>query len=340
MVLVYTLISLFLMSNASLNVSATPESGVSNHYYVELKGNEAEDYSFQFGNVRYEENGTPVRMEFQSKNLQSSKEQLLKNLNDRLLSLPAEKQNILVYIHGMWAHQPHYWKAHARKLQKGIFEKEQNPYGLVVSLIWECGMNYKSNVPLAYNKGKAFSSVVQEVVAVARNLEDTKISMLCHSMGNRVMQGFYEEIQMEYEQPPFHNILMAGADLESDIFEKDKPLENIDRFTENVTIYVHNNDRSLKMSKLLNENDRLGLQGVSDISKVSEIIEIVDVSIVTDNESFASKMSNHRYFCESPTVRQDILNCLCKNDEHLTETRKPLRDPRSFMLLFGDEKRE
>lgn len=306
------------------------------HFYIELNGTETDSYNFSFGTVKYDQHFSPDKVEYETADIEEGMNSLLRGISSRLATLPADKQNVLIYIHGMWAHQPQYWSAHTQKMRKGIFNNDENPYGVVVSLIWECGLNYMSNVPLAYDKGKRFTPLVIKLIEATQEVEGAKLSILGHSMGNRVLQGFYENLQGVYKDPPIHNIVMAGADLESNIFEKNQPLHHIDRFAEQVVIYVHNNDRSLKMSKLLNDNDRLGLQGVRDFSLVSDIISTVDVSIVTDNETLSSKMSNHRYFCESATVRRDILNCLCENEENISTTRKQLKNERSYMLLFDE----
>ena len=83
-------------------------------------------------------------------------------------------------------------------------------------------------------------------------------------------------------------------------------MRNIGYFSKDIVLYVHNNDRVLGVSKVINDKNRLGLDGIQNLDKVSNAILQVDVSVIIDNEDAPSRLSNHIYFYMSPTVRKDI----------------------------------
>jgi len=101
-----------------------------------------------------------------------------------------------------------------------------------------------------------------------------------------------------------------------------------------MTIYVHNNDRSLKLSKLVNKNKRLGLNGL-DPYRMPENFRIIDVSTITDHRNFMTSMSNHRYFYMSPTVTEDIKRMVWGKD--FVTAKQKLDHPRRLKLIAEDE---
>jgi esterase/lipase superfamily enzyme len=184
-------------------------------------------------------------------------------------------------------------------------------------------------VKIARKKGDYLGPFLNELVSC--QAEETKISFLCHSMGNRIFQHMMLSSGLiENGEQVIDHYIAAGADIESKVFDKGKPLENLNKVIKDVTIYVHNNDRSLKMSKLINKNKRLGLNGL-DPYKMPENFSIIDVSVVTDHMNFSLSMSNHRYFYMSPTVAKDIKRMIWEKD--FATQKKKLDHPRRLKLM-------
>lgn len=291
-------------------------------YFIEVSSMDKGKYKFDTGPFIIKENGAVV---MGSKSDQSP-EQAFSAWKDDFKALPVEKQNILIYIHGMWGHRSWYQNDVINGYYQDVFSREDNPYGMVISLVWHSGISYWENVDHAYQVGKYFSQVLVEL----RNWHPLRLDVLSHSMGNRVFQGIYSTIEVKECYPRiFHNLYMQAADLEANIFEKDQPLDSIMYVADSIHIYVHQNDRSLGMSKSINKNDRLGLDTSHTLTTLHERICVINVSLIDDNEGIGPTLSNHRYFYSSPSVRNDMMRHMTGQNN---QNRKATPHERYFIL--------
>ena len=292
-------------------------------YYIEVSSEDSTKYESTYGSFRLNEEN---RLEKESPmDLEDADFPIL--IAEQLKQLPEEKRNILIFIHGMWAHRNFFQEEQLTRMRNDVLKDGESPYGMVISLIWHSGMNYHSNVIHAENVGKYFGSSISDIL----NLKAEKYSVMAHSMGNRVFQGILSEINKEEcDEPMFDKMLFMAADLEEDIFATDQPLGDVDRYIGESILYVHNNDRSLGLSRALNENNRLGLNADHETLEDNPSIKIIDVSTVKDNDGFGPSLSNHRYFYTSPTVRKDLYYSLHGLENPL---RKALNSDRRFKLV-------
>lgn len=293
------LLSLTLIISSS--VSAQFQS---QNLFVEIDVSKTGREIVKYGRIVYEQNHSPKRKYF---NKDVNKAMFLDSLSSDLKSLPIEKRNTLFYIHGMWASSWSFLKGNHKKMQAEMWNHKSNPNGMVVTVIWHCKLKYFENKEMALRSGKILSPLIRQIHEVSASASDSsKTNYIIHSMGHRVFEAIWQDQLKEDMKYHADHIVMAGADLESYAFESGEVLGDIDYFSNDIVLYVHNNDRVLGVSKLINEKDRIGLDGIRDLDKVSNAILQVDVSVINDNEDAPSKLSNHRYFYMSPTVRKDI----------------------------------
>lgn len=308
----------------------------SKNLFVEIDVSATGDEIVKYGRIFYDEKNVPNRKYFKK---DVRKEMFLDSLAYDLESLPLEKRNTLFYIHGMWAYQWSFLKGNHKKMQREMWANKINPNGMIVTVIWHCKVKYSENREMALKSGKVLSPLIRQIHDVTASAStNSKTNYMIHSMGHRVFQAIWEGYLLEDMQYHAEHILMAGSDLKTIAFEKGEILENIEYLSQDIMLYVHNNDRTLGVSKAINGKDRLGLNGIQDLDKVSDAIWQVDVSVINDNEDAASKFSNHRYFYMSPTVRKDVALFYQGVTKDKIPRRKELNHPRRWMLEMPDEK--
>lgn len=307
----------------------------SQNLFIEIDVADQGDDLVRYGRIVYNEDLSPKRHYFEGAN---KRDMFMDTLAKDLSELPVEKRNTLFYIHGMWAYKWSFLKGNHKKMQKDMWANTANPNGMVVTVIWHCKVNYFENRKMALQSGKILSPLIRQIHDVTESAStESSTNYLIHSMGHRVFQNIWEghlKKDMSYRA---ERIVMAGADIEPNSFEQGEILANIGYLSDNILIYVHNNDRTLGMSKILNKEDRLGMHGILDLDKVSNSILLVDVSVVNDNEDPPSKFSNHRYFYMSPTVRKDMALFYQGVDRDKMPRRKVLNHDKRWMLMLPQE---
>ena len=92
------------------------------------------------------------------------------------------------------------------------------------------------------------------------------IHLLCHSMGNYVLQNALHRTQ-EFStagKPPriFDQMFLCAPDVADDVFEPGKPMRQLPEMAQNVTIYHNKGDLAMPVSDYTKGNtDRLGWGG-------------------------------------------------------------------------------
>ncbi|HMQ06605.1 MAG TPA: alpha/beta hydrolase [Saprospiraceae bacterium] len=268
--------------------------------YIEIPTMDKSKYELITGSFEVRDNGDIIK----GNSDQNLWEDALKDWKLSLAEKPANRQKILIYIHGMWAHRPWIQNAVMTKYYDSVFNQENNPYGLVISLTWQSGLSYWENKENALNTGHFFGQILEQL----RLWDHAGMDILAHSMGNRVLQGIYESLDEKECYPRIFNTLyMHAADLEVNIFQPGEPMDSITYIADSIWIYIHQNDRTLGMSRSINKNDRLGLNPSPDATIINDRIRMIDVSLIDDNEGIGPNLSNHRYFYSSATVRRDMM---------------------------------
>jgi hypothetical protein len=301
--MVYTY--LLMIFSLLINTSTASKVTDARYPFIYLQGDSADDFTSTYG-YYYQKNGDFVEQELHI-DLKIWKENLVKQFK----TLPKEKQNLLIYIHGLWADNQRFFTYSLGKMNDHIFDTPDNKYGLVVSFMWDAGIIYDSNQATAVEKGKVYAKIYNELLIELHAINPgAKVSFLNHSMGNKVFESLYTTLADMKCLPEVTNIIMASPDLDYNVFDKDQPLEQLCECADKVIIYHHPDDKTLGVSTHLNGILRLGqISQAPDSLKCDNLIFFNAIDI-DDNEDFTGKMSNHRYFYSSPTIRKQILGYL------------------------------
>lgn len=296
------------------------------HIYLKIDGKFESDFKIEFGSIDYDEDFAPKRIPDQ--NISS-----LDSLTSTLFSTLSEDgtSDILnIFIHGIWADTKYAWEQMVQNISRDTYCTKDDKKKVILSIIWDSALDYKKGVEIARRKGDYLSPFFKNLLL--ENEDRYKINFLCHSMGNRVFQHIINESDLiDMDTILIDQFVSVAADIESNTFETGEPLNGLNKIINNITVYVHNNDRTLGMSKLLNSSERLGLNGVPDITQLSENYRTIDVSVIRDHDDITSKIGNHRYFYMSPSIRKDLQRVIWQKD--FSTSKSELNHPRRLKLL-------
>jgi esterase/lipase superfamily enzyme len=137
---------------------------------------------------------------------------------------------------------------------------------------------YKSDRIDARGSGESFGRGFLKMRDYLKKLRDKKNSkeelcfqklhLLCHSMGNYVLESSLQKI-IDFNEGKnlpriFDEIFMCAPDVDADVLEKEKPMGRISELAKRITIYHNSGDLPMIISDYTKGNpDRLGHQGSS-----------------------------------------------------------------------------
>ncbi len=171
-------------------------------------------------------------------------------------------------------------------------------------------MSYKSDRSEAkcsgYAVGRAFLRLRDFLISLRRNnaaLCDQQIHLLCHSMGNYVLEN---AVQRLAEFTPgsalprmFEHIFMCAPDVDDDVLQPGKPLGRVHELARKVTIYHNRDDKAMYISDYSKGNpERLGTNGPAQANAIHQKCEAVDTTLVTKEKG---GMVKHSYFLSGST---------------------------------------
>lgn len=214
--------------------------------------------------------------------------------------------DVLVYIHGFNVS----WEdalAAAFSLQEmlngwGGSDKADNI--LVILFTWPSDgralpyVSYKSDRTDAKNSGYAFGRGLLKVRDFMTKLKKEKlpggekpceqdIHLLCHSMGNYVLQNAIKRIAQFTPSKSlprlFEHIFLCAPDVDDDVLEADKPMGGVHELCRNVTLYHNREDVAMYVSDYTKGNpDRLGCAGASRPFLLHNKVHQVDCTPVVE----------------------------------------------------------
>ena len=166
------------------------------------------------------------------------------------------------------------------------------------------------------------------------------IHLLCHSMGNYVLQcalGRVHEFSTGGKLPRiFEHIFMCAPDVADDVFERGKPMERLPEMARTVTVYHNRGDLSMPVSDYTKGNtDRLGWGGPSRPADLDGRVHAVDCSPIVRG------LVEHNYY-RCGVVNADIRQCIDDvAPEDPTRNRDPVRHgwPNVWRMRIGDSDR-
>jgi esterase/lipase superfamily enzyme len=231
--------------------------------------------------------------------------------------------DVLVFIHGYnvsWEHAVGSALALQEMLNKpGVGDKTQRT--AVVLFTWPSDGSmfpyraYKSDRSDARDSGFAVGRAVlklrdylvrlrEAALKKEAKLCEQDIHLLCHSMGNYVLENALHRI-IQFTPSPvlpriFGHIFHCAADVDDTVLEENAPMGRLHELGESITVYYNRDDKALLISDVTKSNPtRLGTSGAARPFKLHNKIHQVDCTPV------ASGLVQHSYFL-SGNVNADI----------------------------------
>ena len=135
---------------------------------------------------------------------------------------------------------------------------------------------------------------------------DGSLHLLCHSMGNIVLQHTLARLIefSPHERPPrlFDQVFLCAPDVDNDVLEPGRPMERLPQTAQNVTIYHNRDDKALLISDATKGHpDRLGWRGADHPSQLDAKVHQVDCDPIIKKAGFVK----HGYHL-SGRVNDDI----------------------------------
>lgn len=231
--------------------------------------------------------------------------------------------DVLIYIHGFnvsWADAV----ASALALQENLNKDDAGKPGqkvLVVLFTWPSDgkslpyVSYKSDRTEAKASGGAVGRAflktrdfLQEVLTRDANGTDVacgqELHLLCHSMGNYVLQCALERM---YDHTPgssfprlFEHIFLCAPDVDDTVLEPGQPLGALHELSQHVTVYANRGDVAMYVSDYTKGNpERLGHRGAARPAMLHNKVHQVDCSPIV------AGMVEHSYYMDG-SINQDI----------------------------------
>jgi len=131
-----------------------------------------------------------------------------------------------------------------------------------------------------------------------------QLHLLCHSMGNYVLQhaltALIELNNQKHLPQLFQHIFMCAPDVDDNIFELEQPMVNLHRLAKRVTVYYNNDDLAMYISDYTKGNvDRLGHNGAARPLQLHNKVHQVNCSNIVRG------VTEHNYYLWA-TVNEDI----------------------------------
>ncbi len=247
--------------------------------------------------------------------------------------------DVLIYIHGFnvsW----HDAVGAALALQTMLRSKGDPNQNVVVALFsWPSDglalpwVSYKSDRSEAQGSGAAFGRALLKTRDFLIGLSDCAknggeplcgqdIHLLCHSMGNFLLQGAISRLSSFSGSQTlpriFEHVFLCAADVDDDALEAGNPLEKIDRIARSVTLYHNRGDTAMVVSDFTKgQPERLGGAGAARPGQLHNKISQVDCSPVVHG------LVEHSYYLVG-NILEDIRASIDGLDQKdTTRKRKP-----------------
>jgi esterase/lipase superfamily enzyme len=219
---------------------------------------------------------------------------------ERLRQSPA--QHLIIFVHGFSNFPENAIFQRAGALQRLFDQRKKNHYQVQVV------QNYFNDQQAASASGGAYARALMRLVDwQTKNIEANnpclkRVSLIAHSMGNRVLvesMRLFATEQLRQDPPMFlRHIFMVAADVVNEIFEEGQPGELLSYASGSVTSYFAADDMALRASKATNLGNgiasrRLGHTGPEDMARVPKNVFAVDCGGF--NTAYDSPMG-HSYF--------------------------------------------
>lgn len=222
-------------------------------------------------------------------------------INTEVEKLDNSKSKILFFVHGFWASLSLPLNRTTQVFENKYFKNTEDDIAAIVHIVWDAnGLYYKNSIESLKKSKHSLNTLLNGL-----HLKMTqKISLMCHSMGNRFL---YETLKYKKIETHFEELLMVAPDLHATHFESSFQL--FSNIADKVFVLYHTKDKTLKLSKVINRIERLGR---IKLKLESSNISFEDLTYINDIDSVIDKVMRHNYFIYSDTVRIVIEKLLKK----------------------------
>jgi hypothetical protein len=221
----------------------------------------------------------------------------------RFFNLTGDTGEVFVYLHCWLGNQTTFHKITLKGLNSSVTSDSNHRMGTTISIIWNSGLRgYQKSWELAPRSGKCVYKLLEWVT----ELKNGRASLFCHSMGNRVFEGVAAEASKNSAPTiRFREIVLAAADLESDVLEHS--FRGVPQITGRLHILTNDRDRLLLLSKMIHGRGRLGLGGPANKEAILEACPNLYVVDVTKTVPLITpEPGNHLYFHWNPKVKNHL----------------------------------
>lgn len=207
------------------------------------------------------------------------------------------RHEVLVFIHG-------YAVTFADAARRtGQLAHDTRLDGVPVAYSWPAQGFLSSYLVDRENADWTVPHLVELLRSLAATPELERVHLMAHSMGSRVLSDALREFARgvaDGEPPAFHQIVLAAADMDSEIFARDY-VPGYLRCSRRLTLYVSGADWALGGSQRLHRYRRLG-QGVPRelLESWRDRVDVVDVT--REDRGYIG----HLYYGNSPRVLSDL----------------------------------
>jgi esterase/lipase superfamily enzyme/outer membrane protein OmpA-like peptidoglycan-associated protein len=214
---------------------------------------------------------------------------------------------VLLFVHGF---NTGFDSALIRSAQLTVDLREDNRFNPGAPVLFTWPSQGRMSIPAYRQDEQAAAAAVPRLEAfldlLTGELSVTRINIIAHSMGNRVLTGALEAFAEDYlarhpDRPVEFRIILAAADLEQDIYRL--AADQIAALEPNVTIYTSDSDRALQFSRLINGVTRLG-----ETDRNRPFIRPEAGYATIDATPVASELFGigHSYYSNNPFILSDI----------------------------------
>ncbi len=277
-------------------------------------------------------------------------------LRDEVQKAMRAKRDVLLYVHGF---NVSWWEAvwsalalQAMLNRPGLSGKDKKDV-LVILYTWPSdgaaiplvsyGSDRTDAIGSGFALGRGFIKLRDFLAEATRTAVDKgdeagirqqlcsqQFNLLCHSMGNYVLQNAIQRLVERTEGGRlariFDHVFLCSPDVDDDVLETGQPLGRLHEVCRNVNVYFNRGDLALRGSDYTKGNpDRLGTNGVAHPSQLHQKIYQIDCS-----GDIVQGVLEHSYYLKG-RINHDIRMSL---DNVSQDEGRASREPGSFPNTF------
>lgn len=268
-----------------------------------------------------------VRFDIDSTAPKKGSQIVLESLYKKMVDVNASNQDVLVYVHGFNTNLEASLKS-IPDLHKEFVLNDDSPIGNILLFTWpaESGLlEYRDDSQDALDSGEVMARLIRRLLRFYldtfgndpdnphRKFCNKNIHLMCHSMGNQVLESALNFLNEKYHVPSvFEEVVLVAADVDTNAMEDTRPLSRATELGTRVTSYFNNNDRAVLASTTTKHfKSRLGFTGPHNPRITPMNAHFVDVTRTTlIQQSLMDTVVNHSYHLVDSNVISDIRKVL------------------------------